>query len=44
MLEKDFRGGNMKGFYTRLSKMARLEKEQKILKGALIGDPLDDGR
>ena len=34
----------MKGFYTRLSKMARLEKEQKILKGVLIGDLLGDGR
>ena len=34
----------MKGFYTRLTRMARLEKEQKMLKGALLGDPLDDGR
>ena len=44
MLEKDFRGGNMKGFYTRLTKMTRLDKEQKILKGVLVEDPLGDGR
>ena len=43
-LEKDHRSGNMKGFYQRLTKMARMEKEQKLVKGVLIGDPLDDGR
>ena len=43
-MEKDHRSGNMKGFYQRLTKMARMEKEQKLLKGVLIGDPLGNGK
>ena len=43
-LEKDFRQNNMKEFYSKLNRMAKMEKDQKLIKGVCVGQPDETGK
>ena len=34
----------MKEFYSKLNRMARMEKDQKLLKGVFVGEPDETGK